>query len=126
MKYLPDRSGWLSFQNSFNDAMFRAFQAYLAAKGLPGAVPTSDAKGKLFTFGQLLGATGAFAQAHTNLAAALKHGNDRRNILPASHPFETKGGKKTKTLRVKERNNLRTKFGTAYVDVINFVNAHGF
>ncbi len=125
VKYLPDRSGWLSFQNSFNDAVFRAFQTYLATKVLPGAVPTVDQKGKLFTFGGLLGVTGAFAKAHPALATCLRDGNDRRNSLPASHPFETKGGKKTKPLQVKERNRLKTKFAAAYAEIIKYVNAHG-
>jgi retron-type reverse transcriptase len=125
VKYLPDRSGWLSFQNSFNDAVFRAFQAYLAAKDLPGAMQMLNTKGKLHTFGLLLDMSAAFANAHPLLAACLREGNDRRNTIPASHPFETKGGKKTKPLQVKERNSLKTRFSTAYAEIINYVNAHG-
>jgi hypothetical protein len=124
-RYLPDRSAWLSFQNSFNDAVFRAFQAYLASKGLPGAVPTANPLGKLFTFGQLLDSNAAFAKAHPSLATCLRAGNDRRNSIPASHPFETKGGKKTKPLKVTERNSLKTKFSIAYAEIIKYVNAHG-
>jgi len=125
VRFLPDRSGWLSFQNSFNDALFRAFQAYLSSKGLPGAVPTANPKGKLFTFGLLLDKDAAFAKAHQALATCLRSGNDRRNSIPASHPFETKGGKKTKPLQVKERSSLKTKFSAAYSEIIKYVNAHG-
>jgi hypothetical protein len=102
VKFLSDRSGWLSYQNSFNDAVFRAFQAYLASKSPPGGVPTADANGKLFTFGQLRGSSGAFARAHPTLAASFRSGNDRRNRIPSSHPFETKGGKRTKPLRARD------------------------
>lgn len=66
-----------------------------------------------------------FAKAHQALATCLRAGNDRRNSIPASHPFETKGGKKTKPLQVKERNSLKAKFSAAYSEVIRYVNAHG-
>jgi len=125
VKFSSDRSGWLSYQNSFNDAVFRAFQAYLASKRLPGAVPTAGANGKLLTFGQLIGSTGPFAKAHATLAACLQSGNDRRNSIPSSHPFEAKGGKKTKPLRVRERDSLKGKFKTAYAEIIELVNKHG-
>jgi hypothetical protein len=125
VKHLPDRSGWLSFQNSFNDPVIQAFQAYLAAKALPGVMQMLDPKGKLHTFGRLLEKDAAFAKAHPVLAACLRDGNDRRNSIPASHAFETKGGKKTKALQVKERNSLKTKFATAYAEIIQYVNANG-
>ncbi len=68
VKFLSDRSGWLASQNSFNDAVFRAFQAYLASKGLPGAVKTVGGDGKLITFGVLLQAQAPFAQAHGTIS----------------------------------------------------------
>ncbi len=124
-RFLPDRSGWLSFQNSFNDAVFRAFQVFLGRRCLPGAVQTMDAKGKLLTFGVLLDNNAPFAKAHSALAACLRAGNDRRNSIPASHPFETRGGKKTKALKKRERKNLKTKFSAAYAEIIKYVNTHG-
>lgn len=124
VKFLTDRSGWLSYQNSFNDAAFRAFQAFLASKSLPGAVKTVGGDGKLITFGVLLDPNAPFAKAHGMMAACFRSGNDRRNSVPSSHPFETKGGKKTKPLRVRERDVLKAKFKTAYAEIIAFVSKH--
>jgi hypothetical protein len=123
-RFLPDRSGWLSFQNSFNDAVFRAFMQYLSKKQLPGVMAVVDPKGKLHTFGRLIDKDGAFGKAHMTLATCLRAGNDRRNSIPASHPFEVKGGHKTKPLRVKERDSLKDMFASAYTEIINFVNAN--
>ena len=88
-------------------------------------MPVVDPKGRLHTFGRLLDKDAPFAKAHPALAANLRDGNDRRNSIPASHPFETKGGKKTKPLRMKERNELKTKFSAAYAEIIKYVNTHG-
>jgi len=125
VKFLSDRSGWLSYQNSFNDAVFRAFQAYLTSENLPGAVKTVGNDGNLIAFGVLLDPHAPFAKAHGTLAAYLRSGNHRRNSIPSSHPFETKGGKKTKPLRIRERDALKERFKTAYAEIIAFVNAHG-
>jgi hypothetical protein len=120
VKHLPDRSGWLSFQNSFNDPVIQAFQAYLAAKALPGVMQMLDPKGKLHTFGRLLEKDAAFAKAHPVLAACLRDGNDRRNSIPASHAFETKGGKKTKALS-RPKSKLETAFHKADDSIRNII-----
>jgi hypothetical protein len=90
VKFLSDRSGWLSYQNSFNDIVFRAFQAHLASKSLPGAVPTADANGKLFTFGQLIGVTGPFAKAHATLAACLRSAGFQPCLPSGAPPIHQK------------------------------------
>ncbi len=122
-KFLPDSSGWLSSQNSFNDAVFRALQAYLQSKGLPGAMTMLDPKGKLHPFGRLLDKDTAFSRAFPTMSASLRAGNDRRNSIPDSHPFEFKSGKRTKRLRVRERDELKAKFTSAYGEIVTFVNA---
>ncbi len=123
VKFLSDRSGWLSFQNSFNDVAFRALQAYLRSNALPGVMQT-DTKGKLHSFGLFLDKGAAFAKAHLTLAAYLRCGNDRRNSIAASHPFEIKGGKRTKPLRIRERDALKAQFAKAYAEIIMLVNPH--
>jgi hypothetical protein len=123
-KFLTDRSGWLSCQNSFNDAAFRSFQAFLQANGLAGTMKMLDPKGRLHTFGRLLDKDNAFSKAHPRLSASLRAGNDRRNSIPDSHPFEFKSGNRTKRLRVRERGQLTAKFAVAYTDIITFVDAH--
>jgi len=122
-KFLSDRSGWLASQNSFNDAVFRAFQQYLGQNALPGAMPLADAKGKLRTFGQLLDANAAFARQFPNIATPLRATNDRRNCIPDSHPFETKGGRQTKHLRARERDALKLQLASAYGEMMDFLDA---
>ncbi|MBA3916300.1 MAG: hypothetical protein H0X25_21130 [Acidobacteriales bacterium] len=124
-KFYSDRSGWLASQNSFNDAVFRAFQKYLADNNLAGAVPLVDGTGqRLRTFGQLLDANAAFAREFTAIATALRAANDRRNRIPDSHPFETKGGKQTKHLQSRERDALKAQLATAYNGIMDFLDVH--
>ena len=122
-KFLSDRSGWLASQNSFNDAVFRAFQKYLGDNGLAGAMPLVDAKNKLFTFGQLLDANAAFAREFPKIATPLRATNNRRNCIPDSHPFETKGGRQTKHLQVREREALKLQLAVAYSEIMEFLDA---
>ena len=102
-----DRSGWLASQNSFNDALFRSFQVVLNAGQHPGALGTLYPDGRLKTFGLLLDANAAFARQFPVMAGALRTTNERRNSIPDSHPFETKTGKKTRRLAVRERDALQ-------------------
>jgi hypothetical protein len=124
VKFLSDRSGWLSSQNSFNDAVFRAFQVFLQSRSLSGAMNMLDPKGKLHPFGRLLDKDTAFSKAFPVMSAFLRAGNDRRNSIPDSHPFEFKSGKRTRRLRVRERDNLKLNFASAYAEIITFVNGH--
>ena len=123
-KFYSDKSGWLASQNSFNDAVFRAFQKYLADNNLAGAMPLVDGSGqRLRTLGQLLDANAAFAREFTAIATALRAANDRRNRIPDSHPFETKGGKQTKHLQSRERDALKAQLATAYNGIMDFLDA---
>ena len=82
-----------------------------------------DPKGKLHPFGRLLDKDTAFSRAFPTMSASLRAGNDRRNSIPDSHPFEFKSGKRTKRLRVRERDELKAKFTSAYGEIVTFVNA---
>lgn len=123
-KFKADRSGWLSSQNSFNDAIFRAFQTFLSAKSLPGAMVMLDPKNRLHPLGRLLDQNTAFSKAFPSLSASLRAGNDRRNSIPDSHPFEFKTQRQTKRLKVRERDALKRKFASAYSEIIAFVNSN--
>lgn len=123
-KFQSDRSGWLASQNSFNDALFRSFQAALNARRLPGALTTIYADGKLKTFGLLLDVNAAFARQFPDMATKLRATNERRNSIPDSHPFETKTGKQTRRLAVRERDALKAGLSDVYREVIAWMNAH--
>ena len=45
--YFASRSHWLQLQNSFNDALLRAFIAFLISNNLPGVIKLKDKNGKL-------------------------------------------------------------------------------
>jgi hypothetical protein len=123
-KFLSDRSGWLASQNSFNDAMFRAFQGQLDAKGLPGAVDLSFPNGKLKPFGLLLDANAAFARAFPAMADSLRASNERRNSIPDSHPYEFKTGQQTTHVKVRERDALKLQLAAVYREVVMFTIAN--
>jgi hypothetical protein len=123
-KFKSDRSGWLSSQNSFNDAVFRAFQTFLHGKHHAGAVAMLDPRNRLHPLGRLLDQNTAFSRAFPTLSACLRAGNDRRNSIPDSHPFEFKSLQRTRLLKVRERDILKGQFATAYSEIIAFVIAN--
>jgi len=122
-KFYSDRSGWLASQNSFNDAVFGAFQDVLNTEGLPGAMPRKGKTGKWISFGVMLEAAAPFAQQFPAMAAALRSTNDRRNSIPDSHPFVFKTGQKTKHLKVRERDSIKLDLTGVYRDIMDFLDA---
>jgi hypothetical protein len=122
-KFYSDPSGWLASQNSFNDAVFGAFQDVLNTRGLPGAMPRKGRSNKWISFGVMLEATAPFAQQFPAMATALRTTNDRRNNIPDSHPFEFKTGQKTKYLKRKERDNIKLDLTGVYRDIMDFLDA---
>jgi hypothetical protein len=122
-KFYSDRSGWLASQNSFNDAVVGAFQDVLNTTGLPGAMPRKGRTGKWISFGVMLEAAAPFAQNFPAMATALRSTNDRRNSIPDSHPFEFKTGRKTKPLKVRERDNIKLDLIGAYRAIMDFLDA---
>jgi hypothetical protein len=112
------RSHWLSYQNSFNHALFIALQKHLNRKGLPGAVKTHTKGGELIAFGTLVDAAQPFAKAYPVIANAFRAVNARRNAIPGSHPYEKKGGARTHHLKKGEQNQLVKKLSLAYTEII--------
>ena len=116
--YDSGRSRWLSEQNSFNDAMFRAMQKHLNTLGQPGAMKTVGSDNKLIDFGVLVDANQPFARTHPIIAEAFRDANARRNKIPGSHPYEKKGGAKTQHLNKEEQAKLAEKLTKAYAQII--------
>jgi len=122
-KFDSDRSGWLASQNSFNDAVFGAFQDLLNTEGLPGAMQRKGKKGNWISFGVMLDSGAPFAKQFPAMAAALRSTNDRRNSIPDSHPFEFKTGRKTRHLKLRERDSIKLGLVGVYLEMMAFLDA---
>ena len=112
------RSRWLSYQSSFNDALFRAMQLHLNALAKPGAMKTIGSDGKLIDIGSLLDPNKPFSITYPTIATAFRDANTRRNRIPGSHPYEKKGGAQTQHLKKDEQKNLNSKLSKAYSEII--------
>lgn len=120
-KFYTDRSGWLASQNSFNDALFGAFQDFLNARQLPGTMARKGRTGKWISFGMMLEETAPFAQQFPAIAATLRSMNERRNRVPDSHPFEFKTGQKTKHLKIRERDTIKSDLSGVYRGIMDYI-----
>lgn len=116
--YDMGRSQWLSYQNSFNHALFLGFQRWLQETKKPGVVKTVGRDGKPVKFGTLVDPHHAFAKVHPAIASAFAAANTRRNSLPGSHPYEQKTGKKARHLSKKEQRSLAANLEKAYVQFV--------
>ncbi|OJV39390.1 MAG: hypothetical protein BGO25_00915 [Acidobacteriales bacterium 59-55] len=122
-KFSTDRSGWLASQNSFNDALFGAFQDVLMAQGLPGAMSRRNRNNQWVSFGVMLQPQAPFACEFPLIAATFLSTNERRNGIPDSHPFEFRTGQKTKHLKVRERDTIKADLAEAYLAIIAYLNS---
>jgi hypothetical protein len=123
-KYRSDPSVWLSCQDSFNDAMFRAVQRHLGRLHLPGACPQTNTYGELIEYGNLLDPNKVFFKTYPTIAAPLREAHNRRNQLPTSHPYEKKTARRTRFLRSRERNAIAVKLGAAYQGITTLLEVH--
>jgi len=116
---------WLSWQASFNDALFRAFQRFLAARGAPGAILLADPyTGELYNIGNLFD-NGRFKSIYPKLSAHLKAMNDRRNQSPQEHPYQKKTGFKAVPLRKREQQSLTVRMQNGYNEIIRATSSLG-
>ena len=116
---------WLSYQASFNDALFRAFQKFLGEKSANGAIPVVNPKsGELYNIGNLYD-HGSFKSVYPALSSNLKFINDRRNLLPTSHPYQKKTGGKALALRKGEQRKLHVRLQAVYKDIIQIADNIG-
>lgn len=102
--YDVDKSQWLQMQNSVNDAIYRGLHNNIFS-GNKLAVKTINRNGELVSFGVMLDAQKPFSKTFPDIVDPFRAGNDRRNKLPQSHPFDTKSGRKNRYLRKKNRLN---------------------
>ncbi len=123
-KYESDPSGWLSSQDSFNDALFKALQLTMARLVLPGAQPVSNKYGELIDYGSLLDPSKTFSATYPSIATPLREAHNRRNQLPSSHPYEKKTAKQTTFLKTSERNRLNRRLAGAYREVTALLDSH--
>jgi hypothetical protein len=112
------KSEWLKYQNSFNHALFIAFQKVITQNNMHGAVRLVNRQGKSEKYGVLLDQNGPFGQTYPNVAKNFKDCNDRRNALPASHPYQEKTGQRANWLTVQEQNAIVKKLKQAYTEII--------
>jgi hypothetical protein len=89
----------------------------LHQRNLPGAVKIVGG-GKSINFGTLVDAQQPFARQYPSIAAAFRDVNSRRNTLPFSHPYEVKGGARTRHLKKSEQAALVQKLSTAYTEIM--------
>jgi hypothetical protein len=121
--YDSAKSSWLRFQNSFNDALFQAVQRLLHAKNLPGKATLRGRNGQPVKYGTLVSNGQPFASAYPVIAEALRGCNGRRNTLPESHPYDTKGHKTT-ILKKKEQSALHAKLASGYREILLLAKAN--
>ena len=123
-KYASDPSEWLSWQDSFNDALFKAMQSHLVRLGLPGACSVTNRFGELIDYGVLLDPSKAFATTCPGIAAPFRAAHARRNRLPTNHPYEKKTAQRSTYLRPKERNDVARGLAAAYREIIALLDSH--
>jgi len=123
LAFLPVRDEWLRYQNSFNDALLRRVFPCLDSLGLPGSLKTVNRKGELLSLGVLLDPDKTFAKQYPNIAAPFRASNDRRNTLPGSHPYTTKGGSRNRHLRKRQQEDLHLQLSVAYRELPNILAA---
>lgn len=118
-------SHWVQLQNSFNDSLVRLFISYLEIKKLPGVVKITERSGKLIKFGVIVQSGSSLDTNYPIITAAFRNANNRRNKLPASHPYDDKSGHQTKFLKHKERNKIRGELSNAYNKIVEVIDVNG-
>jgi hypothetical protein len=109
-----NRSEWLTYQNSFNHALFWALQDHLKSSEGPGATKATDRS----NFGNLIYPDQPFAKAHPKIAKAFEAANRRRNSLPNVHPYDKNTDKPTRHLSKKEQGKLIDLLKDAFTDLV--------
>jgi hypothetical protein len=112
------RSQWIQQQNSFNDIVVRCMINSLMAKGLPGKMKTVNKNGDLIPLGNLLDSNKPFSVIYPYVTKPLKGLNERRNRVPGSHPYSTKGGMQNKHLSRREQITHHAELSNSYGAVV--------
>jgi hypothetical protein len=123
-KYASDPSEWLSWQDSFNDALFKVMQGHLGRLGLPGACSVTNRFGELIDYGVLLDPNQVFARTYPGIATPFRSAHARRNRLPTNHPYEKKTAQQTTYLKPNERSLITGELAVAYREIIGLLDGH--
>ncbi len=120
-----NKSEWLRCLNSFNDIILRIIIDAINKNNLASKHITSiNKKGELVSVGNLLDSKSPFSVAFPVIADGFRKCNDRRNKLPDSHPYNTKGGANNKYLGLLEQKVLIQDLRLSYEDLINNFNGY--
>ena len=84
-------SEWLGLQDSFNDLVTRHFFVFLEQNELDGYSKLYDRKGNAVRYGSLIAEGNPFDRKYTTVASAFRVIHKRRNEIPNSHPYSSKG-----------------------------------
>lgn len=117
-------SGWLGTQDSFNDIVVRQFLIFLKNRKLKGHMNVVNRNGQLIVYGVLIAKGGAFDNVYPSKARAFRTLHERRNNIPGSHPYDQKGGGKSKWLKKKEQDSLIQHLKVALDGVAKVVEQH--
>ena len=120
-QFSGNRSGWLGSQDSFNDIVVRQFLVFLKSKNLNGHLRAVGKNGQLVAYGSLVRKGKSFDKAYPSEAKAFRILHERRNNLPGSHPYDQKGGAKSKWLSKREQDSLIPKLRIALDGVAKVV-----
>ncbi len=115
------RSIWLIHQNSFNHAVFLAFQRCLHERYLPGQVNLTNRNGEMISFGNMLQKGNPFSRTYPPIADAFRGINARRNTVPQAHPYATKGGGRTIPLKAGEQKALARKLRLSFIELAKVI-----
>ncbi len=116
-------SSWLSYQDTFNEVVFRAFQNFLRAKKAIGWISLSKG-GQLKDYGGLL-YNQTFIKAYPRTQSGLNKTHKRRNRLPNVHPYDKRTGQKAIPLSKREQRNLIPYLEDAINEIIDVVEKLG-
>ena len=113
-------SDWLGLQDSFNDLVMRNFFVFLNQNELDGYSKLYDRNGNAVRYGSLIAEGTPFDREFTTEAGALRVLHKRRNEIPNSHPYSSKGTG-SRFLKKHERDELVPLVKTALDGIANAV-----
>jgi len=114
-------SDWLKMQDSFNNLIVRQFFLFLKGKSLAGYSKTVSHNNQLVDYGVLIQQDSPFDKQFNKIATQLRLFHNRRNQLPASHPYEKKGGAQNRWLKKEERDSMLPKLKMCFDGSTSFV-----
>lgn len=120
-KFTGARSYWLALQDSFFDILTRKFFEFTKEKEIKNLGKTQKNNKTPINYGKLIEREGNFDMSYPNITKSLRLIHDRRNRIPNSHPYNSKGGAQNEWLTIKERNRLVFVIRNSINDIVTIV-----